>query len=97
MDASGSLTLPGGETLAFTDGVGFVRQLAASRRARDCYALHWTRTALGERIDADAPGLAAIQRRFRADDSIRELLVAIAGSDLFRGAPPAGGAPGDAR
>lgn len=97
VDASGALTLPGGETLAFTDGVDFVRQLAASRRARDCYALHWTRTALGERIDADAPGLAAIQRRFRADDSIRELLVSIAGSHLFRGGPPAGGAPGGAR
>lgn len=97
VDASGALTLPGGETLAFTDGVDFVRQLAASRRARDCYALHWTRTALGERIAADAPGLAAIQRRFRGDDSIRELLVSIAGSDLFRGVPPADGAPGDAR
>lgn len=97
VDASGSLTLPGGETLAFTDGVDFVRQLAASGRARDCYALHWTRTALGRRIEAAAPGLAPIQRRFREDDSIRELLVAIAGSDLFRGAPPAGGVPGDAR
>lgn len=84
VDASGSLTLPGGETLTFTDGIDFVHQLAASDRARDCYALHWTRYALGARIEGATPELAAIQRRFREDDSIEELLVSIAGSDLFR-------------
>ncbi len=84
VDASGSLMLPGGETLTFADGIDFVHQLAASDRVRDCYALHWTRYALGDRIDPATPGLAAIQRGFREDDSIRELLVSIAGSDLFR-------------
>jgi hypothetical protein len=84
VDAGGSLTLPGGETLAFTDGVDFVHQLAASDRVRDCYALHWTRYALGDRIDAALPGLRSIQRGFRENDSIRELLVSIAASDLFR-------------
>ena len=84
VDASGSLTLPGGETLTFTDGIDLVHQLAASERVRDCYALHWTRYALGSRIEANTPGLAAIQRGFREHDSIRDLLVAIAGSDLFR-------------
>ena len=94
VDASGSLTLPGGETLTFTDGIDFVHQLAASDRARDCYALHWTRYALGARIEGATPELAAIQRRFREDDSIEELLVSIAGSDLFRRGPAARAAGG---
>ena len=84
VDASGSLALPRGETLTFADGIDFVHQLAASDRVRDCYALHWTRYALGERIEAATPGLEAIQRKFREDDSIEDLLVSIAGSDLFR-------------
>ena len=98
VDASGTLRLPGGETLTFADGVDFARQLAASRRVRDCYALHWTRYALGDRIAASEPALEPIRRRFRDDDSIRELLVSIAASDLFRfGARMGAHAPGDAR
>ena len=96
VDASGSLALPGGVTLTFADGIDFVRQLAASDRVRDCYALHWTRYALGDRIEAAAPGLEAIQQKFREDDSIRELLVSIAGSDLFRTGSTAD-APGGTR
>ena len=94
VDASGALTLAGGERIAFADGVDFARQLAASRRARDCYVLHWTRYALGEGLDAAAPGLDALQAGFRADDSIEELLVSIAGSDLFRRRPGAGATGG---
>ncbi len=94
VDASGSLTLAGGERIAFADGVDFARQLAASRRARDCYVLHWTRYALGKRLDAAAPGLDALQAGFRADDSIEELLVSIAGSDLFRRRSGAGATGG---
>ena len=90
VDASGSLALAGGERITFTDGVDFARQLAASDRVRDCYVLHWTRYALGERLDAAAPGLDALQAGFRADDSIETLLVSIAGSDLFRRRPSAG-------
>ena len=90
VDASGSLALAGGERITFTDGVDFARQLAASGRVRDCYVLHWPRYALGERLDAAAPGLDALQAGFRADDSIKTLLVSIAGSDLFRRRPSAG-------
>ena len=90
VDASGSLALAGGERITFADGVDFARQLAASGRVRDCYVLCWTRYALGERLDAAAPGLDALQAGFRADDSIRTLLVSIAGSDLFRRRPSAG-------
>ena len=89
VDASGTLSLAGGETLTFTDGIDFARQLAASRRARDCYALHWTRYAVGDRLEKSEPALEPILHRFRDNDSIRELLVSIAASDLFR--------PGDAR
>ena len=84
VDASGSLRLPGAEELVFADGVDFARQLAASDRVRDCYALHWTRYAVGSRLARNAPGIDAIQQRFREDDSIKELLVSIAASDLFR-------------
>ena len=84
VDASGSLTLPGGETFTFADAIDFVQQLAASDRVRDCYALHWTRYALGDRLDAATPELRSIQYGFRENDSIEELLVSIAGSELFR-------------
>ena len=97
VDAGGSLTLPGGETLTFADGIDFVHQLAASDRARDCYALHWTRYALGNRIAATAPELAPIRRGFRENDSIRDLLVSIAGSDLFRSGSATADASGDTR
>ena len=80
---AGSLTLTGGEELTFTDGIDLVRQLATSDRVRDCYALHWTRYALGKQIAATTPGLEALQARFREADSIKDLLVSIAGSDLF--------------
>ena len=94
VDAGGALTLAGGERIAFRDGVDFARQLAASGRVRDCYVLHWTRYALGERLDAAAPELDALRAGFRADDSIKGLLVSIAGSDLFRRRPGAGAAEG---
>lgn len=96
VDAGGSLALAGGERITFTDGVDFARQLAASDRVRDCYVLHWARYALGERVDAAAPGLDALQLGFRDDDSIKTLLASIAGSDLFRRRPsaaPAGDRP----
>ena len=83
VDASGTLTLTGGEEITFTDGVDFVRQLATSDRVRDCYTLHWTRYALGNQIAETTPGLETLQAGFRQDDSIKALLVAIAGSDLF--------------
>ena len=84
VDASGSLRLPGAEHLAFADGVEFAHELAASRRARDCYALHWTRYALGSYLERNAPGLEPIQESFSENDSIKELLVDIATSSLFR-------------
>ena len=76
--------MPGAEELVFTDGVDFAHQLAASNRVRDCYALHWTRYALGNHLERTAPDIESIQQSFREDDRIKELLVSIAASDLFR-------------
>ena len=87
VDASGSVTLTGGETITFTDGIDFARKLATSNRVRDCYVLHWTRYALGTQLEATAPGLEVLQEGFRQNDSIKELLVSIASSDLFRTRP----------
>ena len=84
VDASGSLTLTGGEVITFADGVDFARKLATSDRVRDCYVMQWTRYALGTHLDAQTPGLDVLQERFRQDDSIKELLVSIVSSDLFR-------------
>ena len=95
VDASGTLTLAGGEQITFTDGVDFAHQLAGSDRVRDCYVLHWTRYALGDQVEAATPGLGTLQAGFREDDSIQTLLVSIAGSDLFRTGtrPGSGDAP----
>ena len=84
VDASGTLRLSRTEELTFTDGVDLARQLARSDRVRDCYALHWMRYALGDHVETETPGIAELQARFRTDDSIKNLLIAIAGSELFR-------------
>ena len=96
VDASGSLTLTGGEEITFVDGIDFAKQLAGSNRVKDCYVLHWTRYALGNQVEHTTPEIEPLQRRFRENDSIKELLVSIATSDLFR-TRPTGAAGGDAR
>ena len=92
VDASGSFRLAGGEEIAFDDGVDLARQLARSDRVRDCYVLHWTRYALGDHVGDDVSGIGELQARFRADDSIKNLLIAIVGSELFRTNAAGGGA-----
>ena len=89
VDASGTLALTGGEEISFTDGIDFARQLANSGRVRDCYVEHWTRYALGTQLGDTTPGLETLQQGFRDDDSIKELLVSTASSDLFRMRPAA--------
>ena len=92
VDASGALALGGSEQLEFADGVDLARQLANSDRVRDCYVRQWTRYALGTELDAAAPpGLESLQAGFREDDSIKELLISIASSDLFRARTGVGG------
>ena len=84
VDASGSVTLWSGEELSFENGVELSRKLAKSDRARDCYTLHWLRYATGVDFVEGDEGLSALQEIFREDDNIKELLVAIAASEIFR-------------
>ncbi len=92
VDASGTLDLWSGESFAFADGVELARQLSTSTQVQDCYALRWARYATGVQLAPDQPTVAQLQEAFRADDDIKALLVAIAGSDLVRYLR-AGGAP----
>jgi hypothetical protein len=87
IDASGTFTVVGGETFTFDDGVELAHQLAASERVHDCYSLRWARYATGVHLEMNAPGLDVLQDRFRDDDRVRELLVGIATSDMFRYRP----------
>lgn len=86
IDASGSLTIPGEGRVTFDGPVELGTALAASRAVHDCYALQWTRYALGRDLGPeDDVALDRIQSRFwRSGGDVRELLVAIVGSDLFR-------------
>lgn len=84
VDASGSFTVIGGETFTFEDGVELAHQLSTSDRVHDCYTLRWARYATGVHLELDAPGLAGLLEDFRSQDKVRELLVGLAKSDLFR-------------
>jgi len=72
--------------ISFDGPVALGRKLARSRLVHDCYALNWTRYALGRDLgpqeDAD---LEQIQQRFwDSGGDIQALLIAIVRSDLFR-------------
>lgn len=84
VDASGTLPIPGEPAIAFTDGVDLAKKLAKSERVRDCYVQHQTHYALGLTVAKDHPALQALQKTFRTDDRVLELLVAVTKSDLFR-------------
>jgi len=92
VDASGTAALWGGETLEFTDGIHLGAQLAESDRALGCYALHWLRYATGVDFAEGDDGVEALQDEFRGNDNIKDLLVAIAKSDVFRYRGVKGGA-----
>ncbi len=84
VDASGTVTLWGGETLDFSGPAQLARQLAQSTQVQDCYVRHWASVATGTALGAADPALPALQSAFRDNDSVQDLLVAITGSDLFR-------------
>jgi hypothetical protein len=84
VDASGNFTLSGGESLNFVDVVDFVHQLAESTQVQDCYVLRWARYATGVQLEHDDEGLAELSDGFAVDGHIKELLVSIATSELFR-------------
>ncbi|MCO4762389.1 MAG: DUF1592 domain-containing protein [Myxococcales bacterium] len=84
VDASGTLTLPGEPAITFKDGVDLANQLTKSPRVQGCYVQQHLRYAAGVEIPEDNPTLLTLQKRFRSNDNVVELLVAITGSDLFR-------------
>jgi hypothetical protein len=90
VDTTGSFFL-GGETLTFTDGVDLSQQLSTHDQVRDCYAQRWTDYALGTTLDPTDPSVAEILSSFRQHDHVRDLLVAITTSDLFRFRASGGG------
>ena len=86
VDASGTLPLHHGESIPFTRAVELADALAESDQVHDCYTQHWIRYALGRTTtDADAAAVQKLQASFRdTDGNIRQLMVDIASSNLFR-------------
>ncbi len=84
VNASGSFKLASGEEFTFKDGVDLSRQLGKSRAVKDCYVLRWARYATGVHIQPGDASVSELQADFRKSDHVKELLVAIAKSDVFR-------------
>ena len=84
VDGSGSFSLQGGETFTFTSGVDLARQLSTSQQVKECYTTQWTQYATGTHLEEDHPDLMKLQRDFVENDNVKELLVSIVTSDLFR-------------
>ena len=84
VDASGTVTFAGGEAISFENGVDFAHKLASSPRVHDCYVLRWTRYATGVQFVEGDEGLGALQKSFRQNSNVPDLLVRLATSDLFR-------------
>jgi hypothetical protein len=70
----------------FANARELVEAIGASNVARECYATHWFRYALGRpETPEDSCALDAITEAFEASGGdVRELLVAVAVSDAFR-------------
>lgn len=85
VDASGEVTLAGGQTRRFRDAVELASILARSDDARRCVARQWFRYALARReAAAEASALAAIDDAFaRSGHDLRALVVAVARSSAF--------------
>ena len=83
VDASGTLTLTGGESFRFDDAIGLAQGLSTSRQVHDCYAQHWARYMLG--AEPEPAALAEIQESFYAQDGdIHTLILDLVTSDMFR-------------
>lgn len=85
IDASGTLTVTDAQG-GFTSAVELVRNIAASRDARSCFAENWLTYAYGRPdTSADACAWQQIEEVLEASNgNIGELLVAIAKTDQFR-------------
>ena len=83
----------GGETYEVSNAVELARKLSTSNKVRDCYTLRWLRYATGVQLKSTDSGVQALQEKFRINDNVKELLVSIATSDLFRYRNPGGRTP----
>lgn len=85
IDASGALTVTDAQG-SFTSAVELVRNIAASRDARSCFAGNWLTYAYGRTdTSGDACAWQQIERVLEASNgNIGDLLVAIAKTDQFR-------------
>lgn len=84
VNATGTLHLAEGESFTFNNAVELARQLSKSPRAKTCYALRWARYATGIHLAESDTGVSTIQNAFLENDNVKDLLVSITGSDLFR-------------
>ena len=85
IDTTASITL-GELSGEFGNASELLDAIAETDDARDCYATHWFRYALGRiESNADECTLGMVQEAFaESGGDVRELLVAIAVSDAFR-------------
>ena len=84
VDATGEVTLAGGETLSFASGVDLAHSLAKSIQVKNCYVRKWAQVATGTTLSGDEPALQALAEDFASHDSVRDLLIDLAASDLIR-------------
>jgi hypothetical protein len=92
VDASGSVELDAGQ-VTFEDAVGLMPALASSNEVRACVATQWLRYVLRRQEGpGDQASLEQLQKGFRDSGfDLRELLVAIVGTDAFVRRTPAPG------
>jgi len=85
VDASGTVTTPGGAKLSFRNAVELAGALGTSEEVRRCYARTVFRYVVGRReTDADAVALDGVTQRFlKSDGNVRDLWLAIAQSPSF--------------
>ena len=83
VDAVGDMVIDG-QSIQFKNGVELANALSMSSDVRECYARQWASYAVGTKLMADDPGLTPIVESFQQNDNIRDLLVTIASSGLFR-------------
>jgi len=84
VDASGSLDLPSGK-LTFTNGIDFVKKLAATPEVRDCVARNWMRALLRrEESELDGGSLKAVKDAFASSSyDLRALIVGLTKTRAF--------------
>ncbi len=84
VDASGTLTLPSGGQITFTNAVGLLSQVATTSDARTCLVRHLARygTRAPEGVDADVA--AEILRLPQTDGKLVDLFVSVINTRAFQ-------------